>query len=268
MAEFETITLDVDDGVATLTMRRPARRNAIDLVMRAELAVAVGRMAGDPAIRACVVTGSGGSFCAGGDIASMRDRAPGIEEARLRMRETGRTALALLSLDKPLVAAVDGPAFGAGFGIALAADFVLATPRARFCASFGRIGLVPDFALHHSLPRRVGPARAREIVLSGREIGAEEALSLGIAYAIVGEDAIAAAAHDLAGRFREASPTALALTKGLLAQAGELDLRQVVEAEAVAQAACLESDYHRAAVRRFLEGGPPRFSWPDEPWRP
>lgn len=265
MAEFETISLEDHGGVATLTLRRPERRNAVDMAMRAELRIAVERMADDAAIRACIITGSGGSFCAGGDIASMRDRTPGVEDARRRMRETGQMALRLLTLDKPLIAAVDGPAFGGGFGLALAADFVVATPRARFCASFGRIGLVPDFALHHSLPRRVGLARAKEIILSGREIGAEEALSLGMVYQIVEEDRLATVAQDLAARFVRSSPTAIALSKSLLDQTYSLDVRQVLEAETVAQAACLESEYHRGAVARFLEGRPERPSRSEMP---
>ncbi|MEO3387917.1 enoyl-CoA hydratase/isomerase family protein [Mesorhizobium sp. CAU 1741] len=264
MAEFETISLDVADGVATLTLLRPDRRNAIDMTMRAELRVAVARLVNESAIRACVVTGSGGSFCAGGDITSMRDREPGIEDARERMRQTGETVLAFLTLEKPLIAAVDGAAYGAGFGLALAADFVLATPRARFCASFGRIGLVPDFALHHSLPRRVGLARARELILTAREVDAGEALSLGIAYRVVEAGDLASEAGALAARFVEASPTAIALSKNLLNQTFGLDLRQVVEAETMAQAACLDTAYHRDAAQRFLEGAPPRFRWPAE----
>lgn len=261
MAEFEAIALDVEDGVATLTLLRPERRNAIDMTMREELRVAAGRLRRDGAIRACIVTGSGGSFCAGGDISSMRDRTPGFEDARERMREAGETVLALLTLEKPLIAAVDGPAYGAGFGLALAADFVVATARARFCASFARIGLVPDFALHYSLPRRVGLGRAREIILSAREIDAQEALSLGIASRLVAGDRLMAVASSIATRLAETSPTAFALSKNLLNQSFGLDVRQIVEAETTAQAACLETAWHREAAQRFLEGKPARFLW-------
>lgn len=265
MAGFETIALDVDGDVATLALKRPERRNAIDMTMRAELREAVDRLVRDAAIRACVLTGSGGSFCAGGDITSMRDRKPGIEDARERMRQTGETVLALLSLEKPLIAAVDGPAYGAGFGLAAAADFVVATPQARFCASFARIGLVPDFALHHSLPRRVGMGRARELILSAREVDAEEALALGIASRIVEQDRLIVTATAMAKSFVEASATAFALSKNLLNQSFGLDLRQTVEAESVAQAACLETAYHKEAAQRFLDGKPPRFRWQADP---
>lgn len=264
MADFESIAFEVDDHVATLTLRRPERRNAIDMTMRAELRMVIDRLVRDTTIRACVITGSGGSFCAGGDIASMRDRTPGIENARERMRETGETVLSLLSLEKPVIAAVDGPAYGAGFGLALAADFVVATPRAQFCASFARIGLVPDFALHYSLPRRVGLSRARELILSAREVGAAEALSIGIASQIVEEDQLGATATAMARRFVDASATAFALSKNLLNQSFDLDLRQIIEAETLAQAACLETTYHREAAQRFLDSQPARFRWPSD----
>lgn len=263
MSEFESISFEVEEGLATLTLRRPERRNAIDMVMRGELQVAVERLVRDSSIRACVVTGSGGSFCAGGDIAAMRDRRPDLEDARERMRQAGQVALALHTLDKPLVAAVDGPAYGAGFGLALAADFVLVTARARFCASFARIGLVPDFAIHHALPRRVGLSMAKELVFSAREVGAEEAVSLGIASRIVDDDDLQGEARAVAVRLMGASPTAFALAKNLLNQSYDLDLRQVIEAETLAQAACMETEYHRDAARRFLEGKPPRFGWED-----
>jgi 2-(1,2-epoxy-1,2-dihydrophenyl)acetyl-CoA isomerase len=263
LSEFESISLEVEGGLATLSLRRPERRNAVDAVMRSELRLAVDRVVRDASIRACIVTGSGGSFCAGGDIAAMRDRSPGLEAARARMRATGEVVLALHTLEKPLVAAVDGPAYGAGFGLALAADFTLVTSRARFCASFARIGLVPDFGIHHVLPRRVGLARAKELVFSAREVRAEEAVALGIASRIVEADGLLGEARALAEHLMRASPMAFALSKNLLNQSYDLDLRQVIEGETLAQAACMETEYHRDAARRFLEGVPPRFGCED-----
>lgn len=261
---FVALRLDVRDGIAFLTLARPERRNAIDMVMREELRAAISVVSRDDAVRACVLSGDGGSFCAGGDIAAMRDRQPGIEAARARMRDIEETVLAFHTLEKPLVAAVDGPAYGAGFGLAMAADFVLATPRAAFCASFGRIGLSPDFGLHFALPRLVGLARAKEIVFSARDIGAAEALDLGLVYRIVPEDALAAEAEALARRFLAASPTALALSKRLLNQSHSLDIRQVVEAETASQAICLDSAYHAEAARRFLAREPALLQWPGD----
>jgi 2-(1,2-epoxy-1,2-dihydrophenyl)acetyl-CoA isomerase len=258
---FTSLLLEERDGIAFLTLSRPERRNAVDMRMREELRQAIGAIARNDDLRVCVVTGAGGSFCAGGDIASMRDRTPGIEDARARMRDVEETVLAFHTLDKPLVAAVDGPAYGAGFGLAMAADMVIATARASFCASFGRVGLAPDFGLHFALPRLVGLMRAKEIVFSAREIGAAEALEIGLVHRIVPEGGLMAAAESLARRFLSASPTALALSKRLLNQSHALDIRQVVEAETAAQAICLESSYHREAARRFLAGEPAILDW-------
>lgn len=259
---YEAIRLTRADGVATLTLDRPKARNAVDMAMRRELRHAIESLRRDDAVRACVLIGSNGTFCAGGDIRAMRDRTPSVEAARERMRETGEIVLELFGLEKPVIAAVDGPAYGAGFGMAMAADFVVATAGARFCASFGRIGLVPDFGLHYVLPRRVGLGRAKELVFSAREVGAEEALRLGLINEIVPAASLLEAALQLASRFVDASPTALALAKTLLNRSFDLGIEQIIDAETTAQAICMETDYHRDAARRFLERRAPRFQWP------
>lgn len=261
MSEFETIRFEVEDGVATLTLNRPEHRNAVSLAMRSELPEAINR-ATDSEVRALILTGSGGSFCAGGDINDMGSVKGDVDKARTRMRAAGALAQTLATLDKPVIAAVDGAAYGAGFGMAMLADFVLASPRARFCASFGRLGLAPDFGLHHSLPRRVGIARAKELVFSAREVKADEALSLGLAYRIVPQDDLAEAARTMAASFTNASPTAIGLSKALLDQTYTLDIRQVLDAEAQNQAICLVSPYHEDAAQRFLNKEPTRFQWP------
>ncbi|UCE31766.1 MAG: enoyl-CoA hydratase/isomerase family protein, partial [Burkholderiales bacterium] len=260
--EFTTIRLAVDRGVATLTLERPRQRNAIDLAMRAELREAVARLRSDAEIRAVVLTGAQGNFCAGGDIRSMQQRAPSVEQARRRMRDSIDWAASLLTLDKPVVAAVDGAAYGAGFSLARAADFIVATPAARFCASFGRMGLIPDFGCHYTLPRRIGMARARELIYSAREVLADEALALGIVYRLVPAETLVEEAAGLAGRFVDASPTAIGISKTLLDQTYGMDLRQMLEAESNGQAICFESEYHRDAVERFLNKQPLRLQWP------
>jgi len=257
-----------DDGVAVLTLNRPHRRNAIDLPMRAALAEALRHVARTPEIRALVLTGAGGSFCAGGDIASMRDRPADIDEGRQRMREAGEVAVLLSTLDRPVIAAVDGPAYGAGFGLALAADFILGTDRARFCASFIRMGLIPDCLVHHSLPRWIGAARARELIFSGREIAAQEALDLGILSRLSAPGTLQDAALAMAKRFRHASPVALAQSKAILNRVHTMDLHEVAEAEAAAQALCFETPAHRDAAARFMRREPPLFAWDERKPQP
>ena len=138
--------------------------------MRAGLARASPQIEGDRAVRAVVLTGSGGAFCAGGDLRGIRSAELDNDGWRERMKNAHAWLARLLSLDRAVVAAVDGPAFGAGFSLALAADFVVASPRARFCLSFMRLGLVPDFGALHTLPRIVGVQRAKELMLSAREV--------------------------------------------------------------------------------------------------
>jgi len=161
---------------------------------------------------------------------------------------------------------VDGPAFGAGLSLALAADFVLCTRRAKFCAVFGRIGLVPDLGAMHMLPRIVGLQKAKELVFTARTVQAEEARSLGMVYEIVEDgEALQAAAVALARRFGEASTAAIGMAKTAMNQAFELDARAMAELEAYAQTMCRGSDYHQEAVQRFKDKQPTRFDWDRAP---
>jgi len=161
----------------------------------------------------------------------------------------------------PLIAAVDGPAYGAGFGLALMADFVLMSTRAAFCASFARIGAIPDFGLLHTLPRLVGMARAKEIVLSARRVGAAEAQAIGLAQAVHEPDALLPAAHALADKLCAGPREASGMAKRLLAQSFETDFPTLCLLEAQAQAVAMHTPYHAEAVARFNAGQPLRYDW-------
>ncbi|MET3138742.1 enoyl-CoA hydratase/carnithine racemase [Undibacterium sp. GrIS 1.2] len=147
----QAIIYTVDNGIATLTLNRPAQKNALDMVMRNEIADVISDICHDRQIKSLIITGAGGAFCSGGDIRTM-DASGSAEDGRDRMAELHLWLEELITLDRPVIAAVDGPAYGAGFGLALAADFIIATPRARFCLAFLRLGLIPDcgvFILYH-----------------------------------------------------------------------------------------------------------------------
>jgi 2-(1,2-epoxy-1,2-dihydrophenyl)acetyl-CoA isomerase len=159
------------------------------------------------------------------------------------------------------VAAVDGPAFGGGCNLALASDFLLATPEARFCQVFGRVGLVPDLAGFFLLPRIVGLQRAKELIFSARAVGAEEAKQLGIVYEITPADALMDRALELAGRFRHASTAAIGFAKRALNQSFNLDYHALAEIEAYAQALCINSPYHKEAIARFNNKEQLAFDW-------
>lgn len=266
---MEAIDYRVHDGVATITLNRPEARNALSDAMKHELAEALPAAAADPAVHALVLTGAGGVFCAGGDLRGMEQMRATmtVERWRDRMRSLHPLIQALVGFDKPLVAAVDGAAYGAGFSIALTADFVLASPRARFCLSFMRVGLVPDFAAMYTLPRVVGVQRAKELMLSAREVAADEALRLGIAMEVVPGDGLLARAQELARSFAGASPLAVSLVKNEVGASLASDLRTLLASEADHQALCFETEAHRSAVRRFLAKEPAAFQFPAAPPR-
>lgn len=257
----EAVLYDVCDGVATITLNRPAQRNAIDEETRTAFARHIDQIERDRTVRAVVLTGSGGVFCAGGDLRSIRAAELDNEGWRQRMRNAHAWFARLLGLDRAVVAAVDGPAFGAGFGLALAADFIVASPRARFCLSFMRLGLVPDFGVLHTLPRIVGVQRAKELMLSAREVPADEARALGIVSEIVPPDQLLQRAHTIAASFVNASPMAVSLVKRALA-AAPTDLHTMLELESDAQALCFGSAPHKAALARFFDKQPALFQWP------
>jgi len=266
---MSNLTFELTDGVATLTMNRPDARNALSAEMKDEFARVMPAIAADKSIRAVILTGAGGAFCAGGDIRGMAEaRASGtatVETWRDRMREVQPWMRQLVELDKPLIAAVDGPAFGAGFSLALMADFVVATPTARFCLSFMRVGLVPDFAAMYTLPRVVGVQRAKELMLSAREVAVDEALRLGLVLEVVPAEGLMDRARALARSFVGASALGVSLIKREVGMALATDLTTQLTLEANDQALCFETPYQAEAVRRFLAKEPAMFQWPPSP---
>ncbi len=262
-ATRDTVETETHGAVRVVAINRPAKRNALDLVARREFADAVQEAIDDEHVRAIVLTGRGGHFCAGGDIASMHGAQPmTAESGRTRMRSTLSNAERLQASDKPVVAAVEGIAYGGGFGLALLADLVIAARSARFCMSFSRIGLVPDNASMYTLPRAVGLQRAKEIMFSGRELSAEEARDLGFVMEIVADGQALARAIAVARGISTASAVATAMTKAALNRSFTSDLATMVELESMAQGIAFSSAYHRDAVDRFSSGQVARFSWP------
>lgn len=252
----------VQDGIGTITLNRPEARNALSRDMRPALAAAVAQMRDDPQVHAVILTGAGGAFCSGGDVSQMLDTNRTGLAFRKGMRELHQWFPELVNLEKPVIAAVDGPAFGAGLSLALAADFVLATRRAKFCAVFGRIGLIPDLGAMHLLPRIVGQQKAKELVFTARAVDAEEAKQLGMVYDIVDDAAaLTEAALALARRFGEASTAAIGMAKTIMNQSFESDARTIAELESYAQSVCRGSAYHQDAVQRFKDKQPMRFDW-------
>jgi len=263
---MDVIQIDRVGATAVLTMNRPEARNALDLSMREAFGAAIAEVRDDPAVRAVVLTGAGGQFCAGGDVKAIAGGGQGgrdIYEGRERIRRIHRWFDELVDLEKPVIAAVDGVAFGAGLSIALAADFVIATTRATFCAVFARLGYVPDMGAMYMLPRAIGLARAKDLVFSARVVQAQEALELGLVQQVCTGDP-RQSAIEFAQRFAHAPTEAIGLAKGVMNRAFESERRSVYAQEAMAQAMARESAFHQEAVRRFLAKEGPLYQWTEQ----
>lgn len=250
-------------ATAVLLMNRPEQRNALDLNMRKAFASAVATVRDDQDVRAVVLTGSGGHFCAGGDIRTMAEQAGAqvdVFDSRTAMQQLHRWFDDLVDLEKPVIAAVDGSAFGAGLSIALAADFVLASPRAKFCCAFSRMGYVPDLASMYLLPRFVGLARAKELVFTARPLDANEAHEIGLVQQVCEGDLLEEALI-LAQRFHAAPIQAIGAVKSVMNHAFESERRVVFAQEAMLQSMCRSTKYHKEAVRRFISKEPPIYDW-------
>jgi 2-(1,2-epoxy-1,2-dihydrophenyl)acetyl-CoA isomerase len=263
MADYETLRYRVEEGVATLTLHRPESKNAIDPAMADELGELLQAIRRDAEVRALVIHGAGGAFSAGGDVRGMSQAGPRTAaQIRAGMERYRRVTLELHQLDRPVIAAVDGVAYGAGFSLALLADIVLVSDRARLSMVFQRIGLIPDFGALYTLPRIVGMQRAKELVFSAREIGPAEALAMGIAMEVCAADALLARAHAMARSFCGASAAALAIGKQALNASLQSELATMLELEASGQAVAAGSDYLKEAARRFIAKEPAQFRWP------
>ncbi|CAE6701818.1 Short-chain-enoyl-CoA hydratase [Paraburkholderia domus] len=252
-----TIQVTIESRIATITLNRPEKRNAISNEMRLELITALEEVSRDRQVRAVVLTGNGKGFCAGGDVSGMAERmqAPAGEIAFngwSRQQLVHHTVNLLYSMPKPTIAAVNGAAAGLGADMALSCDFVIASEEASFAWSYIKRGLIPDGGGMYFLPRRVGLARAKELVFSGRKVDAKEALQLGIADRVSAPAALLGDAHAWAAELSVGSPTALALGKSILNQSYELSAPQVFAQGSQAQAVCYTSGEHRDAVLAFL----------------
>jgi enoyl-CoA hydratase/carnithine racemase len=243
--------------VAVLRLNRPDARNAVDDAMREAFIDALAEVVADRAIRAVVLTGSGSAFCAGGDLASMHERLSApigqvAETGWRRQRQTHRMVVDLHKLEKVTVAAVNGPAIGVGMDLALACDLVVASDAARFAMSHIVRGLVPDGGGMYFLPRRVGLARAKELILTGRRLKPDEALALGAVDRVVAADELETAAVEWAAELSKHSPIATALTKSILDRTFQLEIEGVLALGSEAQALCYTTEEHRASVEAFL----------------
>ena len=262
----EAVNLTFDGGVAVLELSEPKSRNALSDAIKEGLEKAADTLARSKDLRALVITGSGGVFCAGGDLKAMlRKHLAGESENPDQKLASMKTLhiwfRKLRDLPVPTIVAVDGPAFGAGFGLALLGDVIICSDKASFGASFAKVGAVPDCNLMWSLPRAIGLQRAKELFYSARTVDAQEAKSLGIVMDIYPQDHLLPRALEMAKMMAEMSPVAFPLTKKIMDQSFDLSSDDMLNKEAQAQAICLTSAYHHDAIAAFASKQKPRFDF-------
>ena len=259
---FTFIDLKVESAIATITLNRPDKRNAMSDAMRSEFIDALEMVAADKAIKALVLTGAGKGFCAGGDISGMEKRmnAPTGEvgfNGWHRQQRVHHTQALLHTMPKPVIAAVNGAASGLGADTALACDFIVASEWASFTWSYIHRGIIPDGGGMYFLPRRVGLAKAKELIFTGRQVEVDEALTLGIVDRKAPSATLLADAQAWAAELGRASGTAIALTKTILNQSFELSSHDVFAQGSQAQGICYTSTEHRESVMAFLAKSSP-----------
>jgi enoyl-CoA hydratase/carnithine racemase len=256
----ETLLVARDGGVVTITLNRPERKNALTKAMVHELCRLLQDVEGSDADRVLVFGGSGGDFCSGADLAD--PDAPGTGDpagALAWVRRLGDMAVALHRLSKPAIAKVDGVAVGAGLGLALGCDLVVASDRARLSLIFSQRALSLDNATSWLLPRLVGMARAKEIAFFGDMVDAERAVAWGLVNRVVPPAELDPFVEDWARRLASGPALALSTTKALLAGAWSVSLPQAVEHEAQCQAVNLAGADAEEAMAAFLEKRQPRY---------
>ena len=270
---FTVLRYEVAEGIATITLDRPDVLNAFDRALKDELFAALKQAARDRVVRVVVITGEGRAFSAGQDLkerlpehaaqadspATRVPTRPTPLDQELRERYNP-IVLAIRAMEKPVIAAVNGVAAGAGMSLALACDIRMASESASFTEVFGRVGLIPDTGSTWFLPRLVGPAKALELMWTTDPLDAPTALALGLVNRVVPADRLVAETRALAVRLSAAAPLALALAKRAVNRALEVGLVEALDYEASLQGIAGRSADHAEGVRAFVEKRPPRFT--------
>lgn len=254
---YATIRVETDGGVATITLNRPDSLNALNAEMRRELRTAVRQAGRDATVGAVVLTGAGRGFCSGADL---RGGGGEREFRRVLRDEYNPLITAIRELPKPVLAAVNGVAAGAGVSLALACDLLYASDEARFIQAFVRIGLVPDSGSTRTLVRALGRHRAAQLIFSGAPLSAAEAYDAGLVAEVVPGAELAAAVAARAAALASAPTAALGFAKRLIADAEDATLAASLDAEAALQELAGRTADHAEGVAAFAEKREPRFS--------
>ena len=262
--QLEDVTYRTDGQLAVITLDRPDARNAYSEAMVGSLISALDAAERDRAVRCIVLTGAGPAFSAGGDLKRMKDRvgmfagdAPALRKGYVTHIQ--RIPRRIAQCDKPLVAAVNGPAIGAGLDLACMCDIRIASWTARFGSTFVKVGLVPGDGGAYFLPRVLGLPRALDLMLTGRVIDAEEAERIGLVIKVVQPEDLMAAASEYANLIAANAPRAVELTKRAAYRSWDADLETALELAATYQGMAQRTEDHAEAVDALLERRPPKF---------
>lgn len=256
----ESVLTDVDGAVATITLNRPQARNALTAEMKESLLAALTKTAEDARLRAVVITGAGGAFCAGQDLREHADLLAAGDAALDTVRKHYNPVITtVMTMPKPVIAAVNGSAAGAGASLAFACDFRIAARGASFLMAFARVGLAGDSGVSWTLQRLVGAAKAAELLMFAEPIEAEPALAAGLLTALVDDDALPGSAASLAGRLAAGPTAAYAAIKEQLLYSASHGLAESLEREAQIQSELGRTADHRAATAAFARKERPVF---------
>ena len=259
---YENIKVTYEAGIATVALNRPEKLNAFIGHMRRDLAEALEHAGSDRAVRVVIIKGEGRGFCAGADVGYMSElmeRQDADEFARL-LGAGRRVLIAIRQMRKPVIASVNGPAYGAGFNLVLACDLRIAAESASFSQSFVKVGLHPDWGGTYFLPRVVPSNLACEMFFLGDAIDSARAAQLGIVNRVVPDAALVEETHKLAVRLREAPLRSIAAAKQAVYMSEESGLERMLQYETEAQLQCFQSEEARQRVRAFLEKREPRLA--------
>src|SRR5436305_6457466 len=257
---YDNIKVTHDAQIVTITLARPERLNAFAGHMRRDLAEALEQAASDRNARVVVITGAGRGFCAGADVKYMNElmEQQDVEEFKRRLGAGRRVVTGIRQMIKPVVAAVNGPAYGAGFNLVLACDIRISAASASFSQSFVKVGLHPDWGGTYLLPRTVPSNIACEMFFLGDAFNAEQALHFGIVNAVVPDAELLTETRKLAERLRVAPYASIAAAKHAVYMSNESSLERMLQYETEAQLQCFQSEEARERVRAFLEKREPR----------
>lgn len=259
MSAAPGLLTDLRAGVLELRLNRPEKRNALDPPTKKALTAALEDAGRNPEVRCVLLTGEGSVFCSGGDLGAIFTSNEGTHIRNFLDLVTRPMLRSLRALDKPIVAALNGPVAGAGVALALAADLIIASDQARFVMGYGKLGTMPDAGTLYFLVQSLGAARAREMVLLDQTLTAAQALALGLYQRVVPQAEFASAARALAEQLAQGPTLAMGLAKKALREAPNLSFDAFMEMEALSMALLIGSEDQREGIAAFLEKRKPQF---------